>query len=171
MAAKRIAQSSINWSALAERVPPSQRLNFNQFKSKSDKYLRSVITNPESAPKIDWAFYKSRIAVPGLVDTFQKSYEAIKIPYPPDNVTPQIVAQESQVKAAVQQFKSASDARINQHQKSIEHLKSLLPYEEMTMEDYRDAFPDLALDPINRPTYWPHDAEEQVDNSGKAGHH
>lgn len=101
------------------------------------------MSNPESAPKIDWAYYKSRVAVPGLVDTFQKNYEGIKIPYPPDNLTSQVVAQETQVKQEIQQFKSASDARINEHQKAMEHLKSLLPYEEMTMEDYRDAFPEV----------------------------
>ncbi len=28
---------------------------------------------PESLPKIDFAFYKSRIAMPGLVDSFEKS--------------------------------------------------------------------------------------------------
>lgn len=37
---RRIAQSSINWAAIAERVPPNQRTNFTAFKSKSDKYLR-----------------------------------------------------------------------------------------------------------------------------------
>lgn len=78
-----------------------------------------------------------------MVDTFQKNYEGIKIPYPPDNVTSQVVAQEGQVKTDIQQFKSASDSRINEHQKAIDHLKSLLPYEDMTLEDYRDAFPDV----------------------------
>lgn len=33
----------------------------------------------------------------------------------------------------------------------------------MTMEDYRDAYPNEALDPINRPTFWPHNPEEQLD--------
>lgn len=32
----------------------------------------------------------------------------------------------------------------------------------MTMEDYADAFPDQALNP-NRPTFWPHNPEEQLD--------
>lgn len=58
-------------------------------------------------------------------------------------MTSQVVAQEGQVKTEIEQFKSASTARINEHQKAMEHLKSLLPYEEMTMEDYRDAFPEV----------------------------
>lgn len=55
-----------------------------------------VLTNPESAPKIDFAAYKKKVALPGLVDTFQKEYESFtaKIPYPKDNVTSQIDAQE-----------------------------------------------------------------------------
>ncbi|KAJ6635352.1 ATP synthase subunit d, mitochondrial [Pseudolycoriella hygida] len=177
MAAKRISSSSINWSAIAERVQPSQRLNFNHQCNAVNVFdaffPRSVTANPESAPKIDWAYYKSRIAVPGLVDTFQKNYESIKIPYPPDNLTSQVVAQEGQLKIEIQQFKAASNARIAEIEKSIKHLQSLLPFEEMTLEDYRDAFPDQALDPINRPTFWPHNPEEQLDyykDDDKAGH-
>lgn len=30
------------------------------------------------------------------------------------------------------------------------------------MEDFRDAHPDMALDPINKPTFWPHTPEAQV---------
>lgn len=33
----------------------------------------------------------------------------------------------------------------------------------MTMEDYRDAYPEDAIDPINNPTFWPHDEEERLD--------
>lgn len=103
----------------------------------------SVISNPETAPKIDWAYYKSRVNIPGLVDTFQKNYESLKIPYPPDNLTSQVVAQEEQIKTEIQQFKSASDVRIKEYQAGIDKLNSLLPFEEMTMEDYRDAFPEV----------------------------
>lgn len=42
--AKRIASSSVNWAAIAERVHPQQRLNFNNFKVKSDKYLRRLVS-------------------------------------------------------------------------------------------------------------------------------
>lgn len=40
MAAKRLTQSSINWAALAERVPEHQKAQYIAFKSKSDGYLR-----------------------------------------------------------------------------------------------------------------------------------
>jgi F-type H+-transporting ATPase subunit d len=54
------------------------------------------LANPEAAPKIDWAYYKTRVAVPGMVETFQKQYEALKIPYPADTVTSQVEAQEKE---------------------------------------------------------------------------
>lgn len=164
MAARRISQSNVNWSAIAERVHPSQRLNFNAFKSKSDKYVRSVMSNPETPPKINWEFYKSNIAIGGLVDTFQKSYEALKVPFPSDPLTSQVTAQESEVKKEIDSFKNESKKRIVDYQAKITHLKSLLPFDQMTMEDYRDAFPEQALDSINRPTFWPHTPEEQVDH-------
>lgn len=163
MSAKRIASSAVNWSAIAERVPPVQRISFNNFKNKSDKYLRAVQANPEQSPKIDWAFYKAKVAVPGLVDAFQKNYDALKVPYPADTVSASIAAQAKQVAADVEQFKHSSKARIAEHHAAIEHLKSLLPFDQMTMEDYRDAYPDLALDTENRPTFWPHTPEEQLD--------
>lgn len=162
MAARRLAQSSINWSALAERVPPNQKANFALFKSKSDVYMRAVLANPENAPQINWAHYKNLVPIAGLVDNFQKQYEALKVPYPADNVTPQIEAQAKETKAEIENFKKSSEARISQLQKESDHLKSLLPFDQMTMEDYRESFPDLALDPVNRPSFWPHTPEEQV---------
>lgn len=31
------------------------------------------------------------------------------------------------------------------------------------MEDFRESYPDVAIDPINKPTFWPHTPEEQPD--------
>lgn len=60
-------------------------------------------------------------------------------------------------------FLQASNGRIEKLEQEIKYLEGLLPYDQMTMEDYRDSYPDEALDPINRPTFWPHTAEEQVE--------
>lgn len=56
--------------------------------------------------------------------------------------------------------------------KEIEAIKSMLPFSEMTMEDFRDAYPEHALDPINKPTIWPHIPEVQPENdTGRPGEH
>lgn len=65
--------------------------------------------------------------------------------------------------ASVASFITESNERIKEHAAKIAKWDTVLPYEEMTMEDYRDAHPELALDPINRPTLWPHTPEEQLD--------
>ncbi|CAH2039218.1 unnamed protein product, partial [Iphiclides podalirius] len=173
--AKRIAQSSINWAALAERVPAEQKAHLTAFKVKSDGYLRRVLANPPEPPKINWNLYKQSVPIPGMVDNFQKQYDALKIPYPVDNVSAQIDAQWAQVKKTIEVFIQESNKNIVSYEKQIAEIKALLPYDQMTMEDYRDAYPDEALDPINRPTFWPHDAEEQLDyvdpeKKAQAGH-
>lgn len=46
-----------------------------------------MLASPAEPLKIDWASYKKTVAVPGLVDTFEKAYAAVKIPYPEDKYT------------------------------------------------------------------------------------
>ncbi|RZC34870.1 ATP synthase subunit d, mitochondrial [Asbolus verrucosus] len=169
MAAKRVTTSAINWLALSERVPPHQRAQFQNFKARSDGYLRSVLANPEKLPEIDWTFYKSRVPVAGMVDNFQKQYAALNIPYPPDTVSPQVDSLEKEIKSDIEKFKKESNVRIADYKKQLAHIASLLPYDQMTMEDFRDAFPEQALDPINRPTFWPHDPEEQIGYNPEQG--
>ncbi|KAL5285056.1 ATP5H family protein [Megaselia abdita] len=166
MAARRITASTVNWASLAERVPANQKASFANFKSKSDSYLRAVMANPENPPKIDWAFYK-KLVTPAMVDTFQQKYEALKVPYPADNVSASIDAQAKETKSEVDSFVKSSKDRISGYESEISHIKGLLPYEQMTLEDYRDAFPEKALDPINRPTFWPHTPEDQVGYKSK----
>ena len=87
MAAQRISASSVNWVEFARKIPAAQKASFQAFKQKSDGFVRAVNALPEAAPKIDFDAYRSRIAVPGMVDDFQKKYEALQIPYPKDNAT------------------------------------------------------------------------------------
>lgn len=62
------------------------------------------MVNPETAPKIDWAYYKSRVAISGMVDQFQSKYDAVKVPYPADNYSAKVVEQEGQVKNDISSF-------------------------------------------------------------------
>lgn len=163
MAARRLTQSSIEWAKIAERVPEAQKAKFLQFKAKSDSYLRRMMSNPENPPKIDWAFYKNKVPIPGMVDNFQKTYESMQIPYPKDTISSQIEAQEKEVKSQIAAFKQSSVSRIESYKAEIEHIKSLLPYNQMTLEDFADAHPEQALNPLKKPTFWPHNPEEQLD--------
>uniref|UniRef100_A0A1B6DLU4 ATP synthase subunit d, mitochondrial n=1 Tax=Clastoptera arizonana TaxID=38151 RepID=A0A1B6DLU4_9HEMI len=162
MAAKRFIQSKINWAEIAERVPEQQKPQYIAFKAKSDNYLRRVMAYPENPPKIDWTIYKNKIPIAGLVENFQKQYDSLKIPYPQDTTVSQLDALEKELNADVKKFISESNVRIEEYSKELTRLLSLLPFEQMTMEDYRDAYPDLAMDPINKPTFWPHGEDDQL---------
>lgn len=56
-----------------------------------------MLASPAEPLKIDWAAYKNKVAVPGLVDNFEKMYNAIKIPYPEDKYTPAIDKHEKEI--------------------------------------------------------------------------
>ncbi len=53
-----------------------------------------------------------RIAVPGMVDNFQKQWEALKVPYPKDTLSSQIEQQAAQEKTNYEKFVSESKTRI-----------------------------------------------------------
>ncbi|XP_046736148.1 ATP synthase subunit d, mitochondrial-like [Diprion similis] len=154
--ARRIAGPTINWAAIAERVPEAQKPNFLAFKAKSDQYLRRMQANPETLPKFDWAYYKKNIPAAGLVDKFQKEFESLKIPYPEDKYTSAVEAQEKEVSVEIKKFVEESNQRIQNHEAELKKIRSLLPFEEMTLEDFADAYPDDALRPLDKPTFWPH---------------
>ncbi|EZA62477.1 hypothetical protein DMN91_003924 [Ooceraea biroi] len=159
----RRAIKAINWSALAERVPETERAAFVAFKAKSDEHLRRMSANPETVPKLDWAYYQKNIPLAGLVDKFQKEYESLKVPYPPDNYTSEVDALEKRVMAELEKFAQESNERIAKSTKEVERIKKMLPFSEMTMEDFRDLYPHIAINP-DKPTVWPHTPDVQPEN-------
>ncbi|XP_032685043.1 ATP synthase subunit d, mitochondrial-like [Odontomachus brunneus] len=163
----RRAIKAINWAALAERIPETEKAAFSAFKAKSDQHLQRMNAYPETIPKIDWAFYKKNIAMPALVDKFQKEYEAFSVPYPADKYTSVIEDEEKRILVEIENFIKKTNEKIGIANKDIEKIKSMLPFSEMTMEDFRDAYPKYALDPINRPTIWPHTPEFQPEETSK----
>lgn len=66
-----------------------------------------MMAYPEAAPKINWGYYTTHVPIQGMVDDFRKKYEALNIPYPSDNVTPQIDQQEKEAVSNCYTFKIA----------------------------------------------------------------
>ncbi|KZC13747.1 PREDICTED: ATP synthase subunit d, mitochondrial-like [Dufourea novaeangliae] len=157
----RRAIKSINWAALLERLPESEKNVYVTFRAKSDQYLRRMTANPESPPKIDWSYYKRTITTPGLVDKFQKEYEALSIPYPADKYTADIESEEKETLKQIDNFVQEANQMIENAKIEIEKIQQLLPYSEMTLEDFRDIHPEEAINP-DKPTAWPHTPEVQA---------
>ncbi|KAG7163145.1 ATP synthase subunit d, mitochondrial-like [Homarus americanus] len=160
MAARRIGSTAIDWAAFAARVPEGQKPMFNAFKGKSDAYLRRVLSLPETTPKINFDAYKARITVPGMVEQFQKQYEALEVPYPADTVSVQITEVETKAAAEVEVFIKESEARIAKLKEELVQWEKMIPFNQMTLEEFVEQFPDKAIN-LENPTLWPHTPEEQ----------
>jgi len=165
MSAKRVASTALDWGSLATRIPASNKAGFGGLKLKVDKYLKLVTALPESAPAIDFAAYRSKITVPGMVDNFEASYGALSIPYPGDQgKLAEIQAQSDKQKQAYTEFVSASNSRIAGYQAELAKWEAMMPVEEMNLEEALDAgLTDYVIDPTV-PSLFPHDVtwEEYV---------
>ncbi|NXS95672.1 ATP5H synthase, partial [Jacana jacana] len=155
MAGRRAAVKAIDWAAFAERVPPNQRAMFNALKTRSDALSARLAALPEKPPTIDWAHYKAVIAKAGMVDEFQSKFSALKVPEPKDTQTAKIDAQEAEAAKSTAEYVQASKARITQYEQQLQKFKSMIPFEQMTLEDLHDAFPETKLDKEKYP-FWPH---------------
>merc|ERR1711874_773837 len=133
MAAQRISASSVNWVEFARKIPAAQKASFQAFKQKSDGFVRAVNSLPEAAPKIDFAIYKSKIAVPGMVDEFQKKYKALQIPYPKDNASAALDSQLVAKKAEYEKFVAASEAKIAEIQTELDKWEKMRPLSEIQL--------------------------------------
>uniref|UniRef100_A0A2A4K6N8 Uncharacterized protein n=1 Tax=Heliothis virescens TaxID=7102 RepID=A0A2A4K6N8_HELVI len=121
-----------------------------------------MLSNPAEPPKIDWEFYKKSVPVAGLVEKFQSSYESLKVPYPEDKLSAAVDKQWSDLQPQIKKFSEGMKKQIEKDQKEIARINALPKFEDMTMEMVRERFPEVALDPVNKPTFWPHTDDEQL---------
>merc|ERR1712029_788930 len=129
----------------SRKIPAAQKASFTALKQKSDGFVRAVNSLPESAPKLDFATYKSKIAVAGMVDDFAKKYEALEIPYPKDNVTASLDTLLATKKAEHVKFVADSEAKIGEIQVELEKWEKMRPIEEMNKEEVLAQMPHLAV--------------------------
>ncbi|GFT86618.1 ATP synthase subunit d, mitochondrial [Nephila pilipes] len=156
MAAKRFVKSSIDWAAFAERVPPNEKIKFQAFKAKVDGYTKKLMSYPEKQPTIDFASYRARLPHLAMVDEFEKQFKAVKISYPADKLTPLIDDQEKKVNEKIKLQKEIADLNCKYYEKQLQWWKNMMPFDEMTMDDYKDYFPDSDSHVYDKPNFWPH---------------
>ncbi|XP_005998313.1 ATP synthase subunit d, mitochondrial [Latimeria chalumnae] len=155
MSSRRAAIKAIDWMAFAQRVPPNQKPMFNALKTRSDAIAARLTSLPEKPPAIDWAYYRTAVAKAGMVDEFEKKFSALAIPEPTDTQTSKINTQEKETAQSVAAYIQESKGRIVKYEKELEKFKNMIPFDQMTIEDLNEAFPETKLDKEKYP-YWPH---------------
>ncbi|GMT10261.1 hypothetical protein PFISCL1PPCAC_1558, partial [Pristionchus fissidentatus] len=82
MAAKRVATSSVNWAKLGDRLVPEHASELIRLKGQNSTFSSAVAQLPAELPKFDFAALKKAMPThSALIDSLQKQYEAVKIPY------------------------------------------------------------------------------------------
>ncbi|KAM9313663.1 ATP synthase peripheral stalk subunit d, mitochondrial [Pholidichthys leucotaenia] len=155
MAGRRAALKTIDWVAFAERIPPNQRGMFNALKTRSDAIAAKLASLPEKPAAIDWNYYRSAVAKAGMVDDFEKKLKALQIPEPVDTQTSNINTQEAEANKSALAYIESSKARIVQYEAELAKFQNMIPFDQMTIEDLNEAFPETKLDKVKYP-YWPH---------------
>ncbi|CAB4067210.1 ATPeF0D [Lepeophtheirus salmonis] len=143
MAARRISSTSIDWAEFAKKIPTGQRASFNALKSKQYALVRTINALPAELPQIEFANYRNKIAVAGMVDNFEKQWGALKIPFPADKITSSIDAEANQAKSKFESLVAESNARKVSIEAEKKNWENMIPLEEMNREEALEAVPCL----------------------------
>lgn len=127
--------------------------------------FRRVEKLPPRLPEIKWEDYKDNVREEDLciVCEFEDRYRSLdaSIPFPLDPYSEKIDCMKKEYKNEVHYFNKASEAAIQVIEKEKKRIADMVDFEDMTLEEFRDNWPDKAIDPIKKPTFWPHTPEDQ----------
>ncbi|XP_020609386.1 ATP synthase subunit d, mitochondrial-like [Orbicella faveolata] len=142
MAARRIGQYVPDWIKIATKVPHEARPNMSAMRAKYETIKTSLDSISAKPEPINWDFYAKNISKPGMVEAFRKAYEAVTVPYPKDVETPKINEKEKELEEHSIKVVKLANEQIAKYEAELQEIRSLKPFEEMTVDEYAAAHPE-----------------------------
>lgn len=105
--------------------------------------------------EIDWSYYKSKVVNKDVVAKLEAAYKAVQVPYPKDTQSHLIDEQEKKAKADYELFVQISNDKIKQAEELAEKFRVMIPYPEMSCEDFALTFPEWVFSRAD-PSVAPH---------------
>merc|ERR1712227_561133 len=140
----RAIPAAVNWAALLKQTAPADRKLMAAFKLKSDAIAANYAKAAGFKREIDWAHYEANVSKSGFVADFKAQYEATEIPVPSDNgLEAQLEAKAAADEAAVADYIKKVDGQIAEVSVTLNNIKALPPFEQMTQADILYFFPQL----------------------------
>lgn len=143
MASRNLGKKVIDWTKLSASIPAETRGEYNQFRARYEMFLARVNAYPETPQSIEWEHFKQGISKPGFVDSFQKQYEALKIPYPADTTSESLAQRRKEVDLEAQKVIAQSKLKAEELQKELDSIMAQKPLEDMTVDEYLADKPEL----------------------------
>ena len=100
------------------------------------------------------------MAKAGVVDAFEKKFNALRVPIPKDKYAAQVDAEEKEDVKSCAELLSLSKTRIQEYEKELEKMRNIIPFDQMTIENLNEVFPKTKLD--KKYPYWPHKPIESL---------
>jgi len=140
----RAIPAAVNWAALLKQTAPADRKLMAAFKLKSDAISGNYAKAAAFKREIDWAHYEANVSKSGFVADFKAKYEATEIPVPSDGgLEADLEAKAAADEIAVADYVKKVDGQIADASVTLNNIKALPPFEQMTQADILFYFPQL----------------------------
>lgn len=140
----RVIPAAVNWAQLLKQTAPADKKLMAAFKVKSDIIAGSYAKAAAFNRTIDWAHYEANIDNKDLVADFKAKFEATEIPVPSDEgKTAELEARAASDEVAVADYIKKVDGQIDAASITLNNIKALPPFEQMTQQDILYWFPQL----------------------------
>ncbi|PAV70707.1 hypothetical protein WR25_05344 [Diploscapter pachys] len=147
--AKRVATSSVNWAKLGEKLIPEHSAELIKIKSICGTFQSAVSQLPADLPKVDFAALKKEMpAHAAILDSLQKQYEALKIPYGevPAEYTKEVEKWSEYNNARIQFHEQKVADGLEEAKKIEEKWAKAPPVEHFNRQHFAEYFPQEFYD-------------------------